>query len=497
MFSFFKKKKEQKYIKEKDLKDNPSPISMDKMLEINEQMTKCICDINCLYEGHGTGFFCKIPFPTFNQLLSVLITNNHVLEEKDIAPGSKINYTLNKKTISKRILIDKSRKTYTSKLYDITIIEIKDEDDLKEDQFFYIDPKINNENFDKEFSMKDVYIIGNIYYFTTGKIWNISLDSYLIKHKCSTQSGMSGSPIINLSNYKVIGVHKGADPKEFNLGTFISKPIKEFNEKFSNLKDNVKEKINNIKFNINEEEKEESSSKPVEIKINSGKGKGIPPPPPPPPPSKIIGDEKLPSKFVEISEGGAKPPMKMGGGGGRAGGDFNDRMAALRARIMNMDMSSISSSSTPASATPSKPIVELCEGNTKRMDINKIINNLEKEKKKANKESSEPVEIKVVSGKGKGIPLPPPPPPPPKIIGNEKLSSKPVEVSGGEARGGFSAKMAALLARITGSGGGEGEKEKKKANKESSKSIEIKVVSGKGKGIPRPPPPPPPPPKMK
>ena len=113
---------------------------------------------------------------------------------------------------------------------------------------------------------------------------------------------------------------------------------------------------------------------------------------------------------------GAKPPMKMGGGGG---GGFAAKMAALQARMAGPSGGGggASSSSTPASTAPSKPIVELCEGNTKRMDINKVIGNLEKEKKKqASKSSSKPVEVKVVSGKGKGIPPPPPPPPPPPKI---------------------------------------------------------------------------------
>ena len=50
------------------------------------------------------------------------------------------------------------------------------------------------------------------------------------------------------------------------------------------------------------------------------------------------------------------------------------------------------------------------------MDINKVINNLEKEKKKqAGKVSSKPEKVKVVANKGAGIPPPPPPPPPPKL----------------------------------------------------------------------------------
>ena len=113
--------------------------------------------------------------------------------------------------------------------------------------------------------------------------------------------------------------------------------------------------------------------------------------------------------------GSAKPPIKNAGGGG---GGFAAKMAALQARMGGGGAGgghSGATSSTPASTGPSKPIVELCEGNTKRMDINKVIGNLEKEKKKqaSKSSSSKPVEVKVVSGKGKGIPPPPPPPPPP------------------------------------------------------------------------------------
>ena len=114
---------------------------------------------------------------------------------------------------------------------------------------------------------------------------------------------------------------------------------------------------------------------------------------------------------------GSKPPMKMGGGGG---GAFAAKMAALQARMGGGGGGGGSSSASVPSSTPpntGKPIVELCEGNTKRMDINKVIGNLEKEKQKqASKSSSKPVEVKVVSGKGKGIPPPPPPPPPPPKI---------------------------------------------------------------------------------
>ena len=115
------------------------------------------------------------------------------------------------------------------------------------------------------------------------------------------------------------------------------------------------------------------------------------------------------------STGGAKPPISTGGSGG-----FAAKMAALQARMAGGGGgSSSTSSSTPASTGPSKPIVELCEGNTKRMDIGKLIGNLEKEKKKTSAKSSglsKVTPVKVVEGKGKGIPPPPPPPPPPPKV---------------------------------------------------------------------------------
>ena len=118
------------YIPEKRLDKYPSSVSHEKMQIINEQMEKCICKIECCNVGTGTGFFCKIPFPDELNLLPVLITNNHVLEENDITPGKKIKFSLNKNKYSFEILMDDIRRTYTNKDYDITIIEIKKNDNL-------------------------------------------------------------------------------------------------------------------------------------------------------------------------------------------------------------------------------------------------------------------------------------------------------------------------------------------------------------------------------
>ena len=46
---------------------------------------------------------------------------------------------------------------------------------------------------------------------------------------------MSGSPIINLSNYRVIGIHRGAhSKKETNIGIFIREPVNQFLNYYKN-----------------------------------------------------------------------------------------------------------------------------------------------------------------------------------------------------------------------------------------------------------------------
>ena len=58
----------------------PNVISYNCSKNIIEQMEKNIFKIKIGLE-QGRGFFCKIPFPTKENLLPVLITNNHVINE--------------------------------------------------------------------------------------------------------------------------------------------------------------------------------------------------------------------------------------------------------------------------------------------------------------------------------------------------------------------------------------------------------------------------------
>ena len=149
------------------------------------------------------------------------------------------------------------RKTYTNKDYDVTIIELKEADGIKnylELDDIIINDILNKENKIKEYKNETLYIMQypiNKLSSSFGVLSDI-LESkkYEFYHTCCTRAGSSGSPILNLKN-KLIGIHKlGHKNKKFNIGTFLNFPIKEFIQKYFK-NDNSENKINNIMNQIN------------------------------------------------------------------------------------------------------------------------------------------------------------------------------------------------------------------------------------------------------
>ena len=113
-------------------------------------MKKSVCKIK-INTLTGTGFFCNIPFNSID--LPVLVTNNHILNEKNISIGEVINISLNDNEFLCKLFIDESRITYSNEKYDITFIEIKKNDNLFMVSFLKID---------KEIFKKGEYIYKNI-----------------------------------------------------------------------------------------------------------------------------------------------------------------------------------------------------------------------------------------------------------------------------------------------------------------------------------------------
>ena len=88
-------------------------------------MNNSVCRI--YNKSKGTGFFTKIPYK--NKLLPVLITNNHIIDENDIKANKNITIYINNDKIMKPIKLDNNRLRYTNKKLDVTIIEIKENED--------------------------------------------------------------------------------------------------------------------------------------------------------------------------------------------------------------------------------------------------------------------------------------------------------------------------------------------------------------------------------
>ena len=225
------------YIPEKKLENHPKSVSEEELKIILRQIEKnIICKIksNEEKEHWGTGFFAKIPFPDSLNNLPVLMTNHHIIKD-----NVKNKYEIffpkkkdNNKTL--KLCFDDSRYFYTNEEYDITIIEIKRNDGLDVESFFEID---NLKDIPMEdYKQKSIYLLqypNNVNVdFSIGVIKNIGLDNYTIEHLCDTREGSSGSPILNVSNKKVIGIHKGAmNNINCNLGTLLKLPIEDFNVK--------------------------------------------------------------------------------------------------------------------------------------------------------------------------------------------------------------------------------------------------------------------------
>jgi V8-like Glu-specific endopeptidase len=239
-------------------------------------MKKCVCKIHS-GKAKGTGFFTKIPFK--KSFLPALITNNHILGINEIMNGRNITISLNNESKFKNILIDEKRKRYTNEILDVTIIELNEEkDDIK--YFLTLDDQIlsgfnskntgENNYFNNIYQNESLYLLnylrGEQIFVSYGLLENIQIDE--INHKCSTDKGSSGSPILLLKSNKVIGVHNGSirSDSKFNIGKLLIKPLIEF-QTIQNISNNFLAitKENSLKSNY----LDDNISKKVNIYINS------------------------------------------------------------------------------------------------------------------------------------------------------------------------------------------------------------------------------------
>jgi len=305
--------KDKLYINE-DSSDNTGTLSKLEANEIKLQLESKICKIKTQDNKTGTGFFIKIPFPDKFHLLPVLITNNHILGDTDLLINKIISITINDDKEKRFLKIDKTRKTFTSKDLDVTIIEIKpEEDEIK--YFLDLDNDYDSEQYKEIYKEKEeLYIIqypnGKKSSFSLGTLKEITGKN--IEYFISTDFGSSGSPILLIKNFKVIGVHKERTGFKYNEGTLIKFAIEKFNIKYPNklyenmiemvLDNNENEDIyilnyskykiykkNNIKGIILHDSQENLDSNKVKIFINNNDNEMI-----------YNGMNKLPKGLIKL-----------------------------------------------------------------------------------------------------------------------------------------------------------------------------------------------------
>ena len=139
--------------KESILRGYPNVISYECSKKIIKQMERNICKIK-IGKEQGTGFFCKIPFPDLNNMLPVFITNNHIIN-KELLYKDNIIIEIDiedENNIRKLNLNDRMK--YTNEDYNITIVEIKKEDEIN--NYLELDDNIINDII-KNNNRKDKY----------------------------------------------------------------------------------------------------------------------------------------------------------------------------------------------------------------------------------------------------------------------------------------------------------------------------------------------------
>ena len=209
-------------------------------------MKNCICKIKKINNTEiesGNGFFCCVI--NKDKKFFFLITNNYIINEEIIELNSIITIILNSPKEERNIDIKNNRKIFIK--YDVVLIEINPEKD-KIINFLELDEYIFNVEENEEF--KDIYIIQYLKGENEEKM-EISygtikqLNNYNIIYYCYTEEGSLGSPIINLENNKVIGIHyESSSYYNHNKGIFLKFPLYEYVNKKNLFEYTIKNEIN-------------------------------------------------------------------------------------------------------------------------------------------------------------------------------------------------------------------------------------------------------------
>ena len=178
-----------------------------------------------------------------------------------IKGGTKIQISFANNSFSRVIELDESRLSYNNKIDWITFIEVKYSDGFKLENFLELD---DFENITSNYEENAVYLLqyryGKEICVSPGKLKKSDKEKTtskerkkeIIFHNCSSYDGSGGSPLINIKNHKVVGIHRGYIPvSKINCGYFIKESLENFHKIIDNKKPNDKSSLlQNKSYNI-------------------------------------------------------------------------------------------------------------------------------------------------------------------------------------------------------------------------------------------------------
>ena len=277
-----KKNNKDEVIQEGTFNNALNPVSVEGMETILTQMKYSVCKITLNDGSRGTGFLSLINY--LSKKIPFLITNEHVIKKNDLQNNNEIILSLNNNSIIQKIKLDKKlekeRIIFIDEELDITLIEIKPNiDGLNINNCIELDDNISrNDDYFDTIKNKSIYLLNY-----PGREKNIvvsyGLLSYIsnnkIYHRCNTEHGSSGSPILSLDTNKVIGIHrgicKGNDDKIYNIGILFKYIIYKLNNKnkTTNVNNTIKKEIflKSVSYEINKKE-EKGTINIAKLKIN-------------------------------------------------------------------------------------------------------------------------------------------------------------------------------------------------------------------------------------
>ena len=216
--------------------------------ELEEKIYDMKDSVVRLSEGKdsASGFFCKIYIN--DSPMPALITCYHIINAEYIKNNSHLYFT-DRNNIPKKINLKFKRMIYTNKDLDVTIIEIKEEDNLDIYSFLEMDNSINSKN--PNILYKKVYLfhypLGKTKVkFSKGSTIKIIDNNYNFINNYKSKKGSSGAAIIDYNTDLVIGIHQGKyeliDPKQsqgillkYAVEEFIKEKSKEIQSTYKNL----------------------------------------------------------------------------------------------------------------------------------------------------------------------------------------------------------------------------------------------------------------------